>query len=56
MTEKPFRIQKNNTGKYSYFYPTGLYPSISAEDLLEVLILHLNNEYQCKIKLMEDVE
>ena len=54
MTEKPFRIQKNNlTGKYSYFYPTGLYPSISAEDLLEVLILHLNNEYQCKIKLME---
>ena len=56
MTEKPFRIQKNNTGKYSYFYPTGLFPSISAEDLLEVLISHLNNEYQCKTKLMEDFE
>ena len=53
MTEKPFRIQKNRTGKCSYFYPTGLYPNISAEDLLEVLISHLNDEYQCKIKLME---
>ena len=55
MTGKQYKIQKNtHTGKWSYFHPTGLYSHKSAEELLPILINHLNSLYESREKLNDE--